>query len=165
MILAVLEGFVLCFVLLLVCVVNIRNGAAGGVHYYEPPVRERVVHLGLLTKAEIARNRRLSALPLMSALVILAPLMAFGVNGAGSFREGFLQLTAMYLVCGVFDRVFIDWYWVGHKKAWIIPGTEDLMPYIHKESWIRKIAATVVVYPALAALLSFLVAALYLSGR
>ena len=83
MILPVLEGFVLCFVLLLVCVVNIRNGAAGGVHYYEPPVRERVVRLGLLTKAEIARNRRLSALPLMSALVILAPLMAFGVNGAG----------------------------------------------------------------------------------
>ena len=37
MILAVIESFVLNFVLLLVCVMNIRNGAVGGVHYYKVP--------------------------------------------------------------------------------------------------------------------------------
>ena len=92
---------------------------------------------------------------LMAALLILAPLMAFGVNGAKSFAEGFWQLTVMYMVCGVFDRIFIDWYWVGHTKAWIIPGTEDLLPYIHKETWIKKIVLTIVLYSALAALLSW----------
>ena len=34
MLLAVIESFVLSFVLLLVCVINIQNGAVGGVHYY-----------------------------------------------------------------------------------------------------------------------------------
>lgn len=43
MILAFIEGLVLSFILLLVCVINIKNGPVGGVHYYEEPVKERVV--------------------------------------------------------------------------------------------------------------------------
>lgn len=50
MILCVLEGLVLSFILLLVCVINIQNGPVGGVHYYEQPVIERVVELGLITR-------------------------------------------------------------------------------------------------------------------
>ena len=154
MILWVLEGMVLSFILLMVCVINIRNGPVGGVHYYEKPVQDRAVELGLITREEMANNRKLSFLALSAALILLAPYMAFGVNGAEGFREGFLQLTVMYMICGLFDRIFIDWYWVGHTKAWIIPGTEDLMPYIGRESWIRKICATLMVYPALAAMVS-----------
>lgn len=156
MILSVIEGIVLCFVLLLVCVINIQNGPVGGGHYYEEPVKRRVIELGLITKEQMNKNRGISGMVLMAALLILAPLMAFGVNGANSFAEGFWQLTVMYMVCGVFDRIFIDWYWVGHTKAWIIPGTEDLLPYIHKETWIKKIVLTIVLYPALAALLSWI---------
>lgn len=155
-----IEGIVLCFVLLLICVINIQNGPVGGVHYYEQPVKERVIELGLITEKEIQKNRRISGIFLMAALIILAPWMVFAVNGVCTFRDGFLQLTAMYLVLGIFDRVFIDWYWVGHTRAWIIPGTEDLLPYIHKETWIKKIVLTVVLYPLLAALLSWLVTAL-----
>ena len=29
-------------------------------------------------------------------------------------------------------------YWVGHTKAWVIPGTEDLMPYISKAGKQKK---------------------------
>ncbi|MBQ6355570.1 MAG: hypothetical protein IJI52_00570 [Solobacterium sp.] len=151
-----IEGVVLCFILLLVCVVNIRNGPVGGVHYYEAPVKERAAALDLITEEQIRRNRRISGTVLAAGLVILAPWMVFAVNGARSFREGFIQLTVMFLECGIFDRVFIDWYWVGHTKAWIIPGTEDLMPYISRRSWIRKIVLTVILYPVLAALLSWL---------
>ena len=57
MILAVIESFVINFTLLLVCVVNIRNGAVGGVHFYEQPVKDRVVELGLITENEIKRNK------------------------------------------------------------------------------------------------------------
>lgn len=32
----------------------------------------------------------------------------------------------------------IDGYWVGHTKAWIIPGTEDMMPYITKSDKCKK---------------------------
>lgn len=155
-----IEGIVLCFVLLLICVINIQNGPVGGVHYYEQPVKERVIELGLITEKEMQKNRRISGMFLMAALIILAPWMVFAVNGARTFWEGFIQLTAMYLVLAIFDRVFIDWYWVGHTRAWIIPGTEDLLPYIHRETWIKKIVLTVVLYPLLAALLSWLVTAL-----
>ena len=157
MIPAAIESFVLNFVLLLVCVINIRNGAVGGVHYYEPPVQKRVVELGLITEKEIKRNNALSGLVFLLVLFIAAPYMVFCINGAESFTEGFLQLTVMYLLCGLFDRVFIDWYWVGHTKAWLIPGTEDLMPYIHKKSWITKIAGTVIGYPLSAALIAGIV--------
>lgn len=37
---------------------------------------------------------------------------------------------AVFMIGNVFDRLFIDEFWVGHTKAWFIPGTEDLMPYI-----------------------------------
>ena len=160
MALSILEGFVLCFVLLLVCVVNIRNGPVGGVHYYEAPVQKRVVQLGLITEAQIRKNRLFSGLALVGALLVLSPLMVFGVNGARTFGEGFVQLTIQYMVCGVFDRVFIDWYWVGHTRAWLIPGTEDLMPYIHRDSWVKKIVLTAILYPALAALIAWACAAL-----
>ncbi len=92
----------------------------------------------------------------MMVLLIAAPLMVFFVNNAESFLEGFLQLAVMYMLCGLFDKVFIDWYWVGHTKAWVIPGTEDLKPYINKKVWVKKIAAVVVLYPLLAALLSWI---------
>ena len=125
MILAVIESFVLNFVLLLVCVINIQNGAVGGVHYYEQPVKKRVVELGLITEKEIKRNHTVSGIVFMLTLLIAAPFMVFCVNGAETFLDGIIQLTIMYLLCGLFDRVFIDWYWVGHTKAWLIPGTED----------------------------------------
>lgn len=41
-------------------------------------------------------------------------------------KEG--TLRAILLIMGVFDRLYIDWHWVGRTKVWIIPGTEDLMP-------------------------------------
>lgn len=39
-------------------------------------------------------------------------------------------MTAIFMIGNIFDRLFIDEFWVGHTKAWLIPGTEDLMPYI-----------------------------------
>ena len=46
---------------------------------------------------------------------------------------------------------------VGHTKAWLIPGTEDLMPYIHKKTWIKKIVLTIILYPLLAAIIAGIV--------
>ena len=80
MVLSVIEGLVLSFILVLVCVINIRNGPVGGVQYYEQEVKDRVVELGLITKEQIKRNRSLSGLALMSALILLSPVMAFCVK-------------------------------------------------------------------------------------
>ncbi len=157
MVMAVMEGIILSFILLLVCVINIKDGPVGGVHYYEPPVQDRVVDLGLITKEQIKKNLAFSSLGLLVPLIVCAPLSVVFINGADTFMDAFLQLVVMYMICGAFDRIFIDWYWVGHTKAWLIPGTEDLMPYIHKETWIKKIVLTIVLYPILAALLALII--------
>ncbi len=39
-------------------------------------------------------------------------------------------MTAIFMISNLFDRLFIDEFWVGHTKAWFIPSTEDLVPYI-----------------------------------
>ena len=41
-------------------------------------------------------------------------------------------------VMNLMDRFLVDDYWVGHTKAWTIPGTEDLRPYISSEDQRRK---------------------------
>ncbi len=155
MILAFIEGILLSFTLLMICVLSIKNGPAGGVHYYEKDVQDRVTEMGLLTEKEIKRNKSLSGIPFFVMMIIVCPVMVFFLNGASDFPEGFLHLLIAYMICNLFDRFFIDWYWVGHTKAWIIPGTEDLMPYIPKKVLIRKWVTSMIMYPAFAALLSF----------
>mgnify|MGYP004422360851 CR=1 FL=1 len=78
----------------------------------------------------------------------------YGVNGARGFAEGFWQILVIWLVEGVFDRFFIDWYWVNHTKAWIIEGTEDLRPYIPRKAVVKKWLFTIVVSPLMAVILS-----------
>lgn len=50
--------------------------------------------------------------------------------------------------------LFIDWYWVGRTKAWFIPNTEDLQPYIPPKVLIRKWIGTIFVYPLFAAIVA-----------
>ena len=54
----------------------------------------------------------------------------YAVNGARGFAQGFWQLFVILSVMNLMDRLLIDGYWVEHTKAWTIPGTEDLKPYI-----------------------------------
>lgn len=148
--LLIIEGIVLCFALLIVCVVGIANGPVGLVVLYEDDVQQRVVELGLTTKEKIKKSFVITCIALFAPIVILTPLMVYGINGAEGFFEGFWQMTVILLIAGLFDRFFIDWYWVGKTKAWLIPGTEDLMPYIPKKVLIKKWLGTVFGYPLIA---------------
>ena len=152
MFLLLLEGIVMCFVLLMVCVVGIANGPVGLVVFYEPDVQKRVVELGYTTEKAIRRRTALVSLLLFVPLFILPPLMVYGLNGATGFLDGFWQMTVILLIQGLFDRFFIDWYWVDHTKAWIIPGTEDLRPYIPQKTKMVKWMSTLVVNPLIAAI-------------
>ena len=64
----------------------------------------------------------------------------YAINGARGFWPGFWQGFVILFLMNLIDRFLIDDYWVGHTKAWIIPGTEDLRPYItvkdKKQKWI-----------------------------
>lgn len=147
-----LEGIAMCFILLLVCVIGIANGPVGLVNLYEPDVQQRVVDLGLTTKAKIKRNNTISAVALFLPCFTLVPFMVYYINGANSFWGGFWQMTAILWIMGIFDRVFVDWYWVGKTKAWQIEGTEDLKPYIPVKMLIIKWVFTLIGFPCIAAL-------------
>lgn len=149
--LVMLEGFVMCFILLLICVVGIANGPIGLVTFYEPEVQERVVELGLTTKERIRRNSVITTIALFAPILFLVPAMVFCINGTRGFGEVFWEILAILMMMGVFDRIFIDWYWVGHTKTWLIPGTEDLKPYIPMKTVIHKWIGTLAGYPIIAA--------------
>ena len=149
-----IEGIVMCFVLLIICVVGIANGPVGLVAFYEQEVKDRVVELGLTTKEKIQKTSIITVIALFVPMLVLVPLMVYGINGAKGFWDGYWQMLAILMISGLFDRIFIDWWWVGHTKAWIIPGTEDLMPYIYGKTLIKKWLGTVVGFPILAAILA-----------
>ena len=149
-----IEGIVMCFVLLIICVVGIANGPVGLVVFYEQEVKDRVVELGLTTKEKIQKTSIITMIALLVPMLVLVPLMVYGVNGAKGFWDGYWQMLAILMISGLFDRIFIDWWWVRHTKAWIIPGTEDLMPYIYGKTLVGKWLGTVVGFPILAAILA-----------
>lgn len=65
-------------------------------------------------------------------------LFVYAVNGARGFLAGFWQLLVILSVMNLIDRFLVDGFWVGHTKAWTIPGTEDLNPYITAKDTCRK---------------------------
>ena len=91
-----------------------------------------------------------------SGYVIYVLVCVYCINGARGFISGFWQMLVILSIMNLIDRFLIDEYWVGHIDAWIIPGTEDLMPYIHPDSWIKKIFGSLILYLALAALASWI---------
>ena len=150
----IIEGIVVCFIVLLGCEIGIANGPQGMLFLYEKDVKERVYQIGLISEKEMIRNAKRFKFIGLGAIIVFLLVAVYGINGARGFWEGFWQMTAVLLVEGIFDRFFIDWYWVGHTKAWEIPGTEDLKPYIPKKAWVQKWLLTIVGFPILAAILS-----------
>ena len=144
----VIEGLALCFRMLIICVVGIANGCEKFVVFYEQDVKDRVVELGLTTAEQIKKSSAVTVLFVPMLLGI--PAMVYGINGVKGFWEGFWQMCFILLFSGLFDRLFIDEYRVGHTKAWIIPGTEDLMPYINNKNRLFKWLGTVVGFPIFA---------------
>jgi hypothetical protein len=154
MMILIIEGIVMCFILLIICVVGIANGPVGLVVFYEQEVKDRVVELGMTTREKIKRISILTMIALFVPMIVLVPLMVYGINGARGFWNGFWQMLVILMISGLFDRIFIDWWWVGHTKAWIIPGTEDLRPYIYGKTLVKKWVGTLVGFPILAAVLA-----------
>lgn len=155
--LVLLEGLAMCLWLLLVCVTGIANGPVGLVVLYEKDVRERAVQLGLITREKLRRRFVVVSAALFAPMVVLPPLMVYGLNGAMGFWDGAWQMSWVLWIQGIFDRLFIDWFWVGRTRAWIIPGTEDLRPYIPVKVRIMKWVFTIFGCPLIAAALAGIV--------
>ena len=154
----ILEGLGLGILLVLVCAFSIRGGAVGMVHLYSPEVQERCVELGLTTREAIRRRRiRFKAL-CIPGYVAYVLLCVYAVNGARGFVSGFWQLFVILSVMNLIDRFGVDGFWVGHTRAWVIPGTEDLRPYISaaakRGKWLFGTVGMAVIAAALSAVMT-----------
>ena len=150
--LILIEGFAMCFLLLLTLVIGIANGPEGMVVLYEKNVQERAITLGLTTAKKIKRSFIISLIALYLPILLLIPTMVYFINGARGFLQIFWQTSIISLMENLFDRLFVDWYWVGKTKAWNIPGTGDLKPYIPKKILIGKWVGMFILTPFMAAI-------------
>lgn len=150
----ILEGLGLGALLVLICALGIRKGAVGMVHLYHEDVQARAIAQGLITKEQIRKNSlhfKLVCIPGYLAYVLVC---VYALNGARGFWAGFWQLLVILSIMNVIDRLLIDDYWVGHTSAWVIPGTEDLRPYITAQDKRKKWLAGTIGMAVISALLA-----------
>lgn len=123
------------------------------VHLYHEDVQERCVSLGLTTRERIRQNALRFKLLCLPGYIAYVLVCVYAVNGARGFLTGFWQLLVILSVMNLIDRFLVDGYWVGHTKAWTIPGTEDLKPYItaqdKKKKWLAGTVGMVCIAAAL----------------
>lgn len=150
----IIEGLLLGALLVLLCAVGIRKGAVNMVFLYHRDVQDRCLQNGLITRERIWQNRKIFkglGVPLYFTFVLVN---VYAVNGARGFWSGFFQMFAILSILNLIDRLLIDEYWVGRTKAWDIPGTEDLKPYIDRKDRIGKWLIGTAGFAALSAILS-----------
>lgn len=156
----ILEGLGLGFLLYLICALGIRNGAIGMVHLYDKKVQDRVVQLGMTTPDAIKKRSIIFKGLCVPGYMIYVLLCVYAINGARGFLPGFWQALVILSIMNLIDRFLIDGYWVGHTNSWIIPGTEDLRPYItssdKKKKWIMGIVGMAVVAAVLSGIMSLI---------
>ena len=91
---------------------------------------------------------------IFAPVILVVPVMVYCINEATGFVDSFWQMTIILWIMNLFDRIFIDWYWVGRTKAWLIPGTEDLMPYIPLKVVAKKWIGTFIGFPIIVAIIA-----------
>ena len=153
----ILEGIGLGVLLILVCAIGIRKGAVGMVHLYNTEVQNRCVTLGLTTRKKIKRNTLVFKAVCVPGYIAYVLVCVYAVNGAQGFLAVFWQMLVILSVMNLMDRFLVDDFWVGHTKAWTIPGTEDLKPYITAKDkgkkWLFGTIGMAVISAALAAIM------------
>ena len=155
----ILEGIGLGVLLILVCAIGIRKGAVGMVHLYSQEVQERCVTLGLTTHAKIKRKALIFKAVCVPGYIAYVLVCVYALNGALGFLAGFWQMLVILSVMNLMDRFLVDDFWVGHTKAWAIPGTEDLKPYITAKDKAKKWLFGTVGMAVIAAVLAVLMTA------
>ncbi len=154
----IIEGILLGVLLVLVCAAGIRNGAVNMVFLYHQDVQDRCVKNGSIAPEKISQNKKLFKALGIPGYIAFILVSVYAVNGARGFRPGFIQIFAILSVMNLIDRLLIDEYWVGHTKAWEIPGTEDMKPYINTKDKIGKWLMGTVGFALLSAILAGIMA-------
>ena len=150
----IIEGLILGLLLVLYCAFGIRNGAVNMVFLYHPDVQEKSIQSGLITREKIKRNQLIFKVLGISSYFAYVLICVYVINDARGFWPAFWQMFGILSIVNVIDRLLIDEYWVGHTKAWEIPGTEDMKPYIHRKDKVGKWLVGTVGFALLCAILA-----------
>lgn len=134
----ILEGLGLGALLVLMCLIGISKGAVEMVYLYRTEVQERCIANGLTTREKIKRGNLIFSIVYIVVFVAYMVVFVYVINGARGFLEVFWQVFVIAEMMNLVDRFFIDEFWVGYTKAWIIHGTEDLKPYISSKEKCQK---------------------------
>ena len=104
-----------------------------------------------------AHNTRKNKAVCVPGYIAYVLVCVYAVNGARGFLVGFWQMLVILSVMNLMDRFLVDNFWVGHTKAWTIPGTEDLKPYITAKDkgkkWLFGTIGMAAISAALAAIM------------
>lgn len=152
----IIEGVGLGILLILICAIGISKGPIGMVHLYSKEVQKRCVELGMITQEKIKRKALIFKIICIPGYITYVLCAVYLLNGAKGFLAGFWQLFVILSIMNLIDRFLVDGFWVSHTKAWIIPGTEDLKPYITVKDKCHKWLFGTVGMAAIAAILSLI---------
>ena len=81
--LIIIEGIVMCFLLLITLVIGIANGPVGMAIMYEKDVQERVIEKGLITREKMKKTFIITLIALYLPVFVLAPSMAIVILKLG----------------------------------------------------------------------------------
>lgn len=125
---AIIIETVVLLILFTVIVVRDSRDPINVVYDMPQPIIDRCVELGLIKERRRSADRKTVIKKILAAVVVaavLAVIMRF-VNGADTFREGFLVSYLIWLIIDWYDCIVLDWGRFCHSSKVIIPGTEDL---------------------------------------
>lgn len=90
----ILECMIVCFILLVPCVVAIANGIHNAAFLFERNVQDRVVEMGLVTRERLDRNKKVFKFVTLSIMVAFVIWAIYGINGARGFSCRFIFDTS-----------------------------------------------------------------------
>ncbi len=127
------EAVLGCVLFTLMVVPSLLKNPLAWVSDYPPAIQDRARALGLIPEEQnrmpVAALGKKAVFSLLAALGLAVVLVL--VNGAETFRQGFLLSYGLWLVLVWYDALGLDCLWFCHSKKVILPGTEDMVQAYH----------------------------------
>ena len=141
----VIQLIFFCLLFTLMVRYSVRGGAVNGLFYYPKTVQERAFEIGLSTREEMKKKRKVFMTEFYAAMGVALVLIIAVWNKVIDFKTAYLQALLFLEVMNWYDGIVIDKIWVGYSKFWILPGCEDL-PFVQtwKQMFKKRIILTLI---------------------
>lgn len=122
----VIQLILFCLLFTLMVRYSVRGGAVNGLFYYPKTVQERAFEIGLSTREEMKKKRKVFMTEFYAVMGVALVLIIAVWNKVTDFKTAYIQALLFLEVMNWYDGIVIDKIWVGHSKFWILPRCEDL---------------------------------------